>query len=47
MTVTGMIAWGNGEPCPVCGKHFEAADAKHLLSHPEAMEKLFPKEAEK
>lgn len=42
MEITGMIAWGNGEPCPICGKPFEKADMDHLLSHPEAMKILHP-----
>lgn len=42
MDKTGMIAWRNGEPCPICGKKFEQADMGHLLSHPEAMKLLFP-----
>jgi len=42
MDIAGMIAWGNGEPCPVCGKRFEKPDIEHLMSHPEAKEKLFP-----
>ena len=37
-----MIGWGNGEPCPICGKEFDKPDMEHLLSHPEAMNKLFP-----
>jgi hypothetical protein len=39
----GYIAWGNGEPCPVCGKLFERADVGHLLTHPEAVQRLFPR----
>lgn len=42
MKITGLIAWGNGEPCPICGKEFEMADMDHLLSHPEAMKILHP-----
>lgn len=40
---TGMISWGNGEPCPICGKPFKVTDIEHLLSHPEAKKLLFPK----
>ena len=25
-----MIDWGNGEPCPFCGKPFKKVDMKHL-----------------
>ena len=39
--ISGMIDWGNGEPCPICGKAFEKPDIKHLLEHPEAMARLF------
>lgn len=38
--ITGILAWGNGEPCPICGKAFEKADLEHLLSHPETYERL-------
>ena len=41
--ITGMMAWGNGEPCPICKKHFDRPSMEHLFSHPEAMEILFPK----
>lgn len=26
-----FIDWGNGEPCPFCGKHFDKADMQHIL----------------
>lgn len=42
MPIVGVLAWGNGEPCPICGKHFEKANLEHFLSHPEAMSTLFP-----
>jgi hypothetical protein len=37
-----FIAWANGKPCPICKKPFDKPDIDHLLSHPEAIEKLFP-----
>jgi len=43
MSITGHIAWGNGEPCPICKKPFAEPDIEHLLTHPEAMDILFPK----
>ena len=48
MTATGMITWGNGEPCPICGKPFKKANFKHLeKEHKEEMMKLlFPEEEE-
>jgi DNA repair exonuclease SbcCD ATPase subunit len=44
MEITGMLAWGNGEPCPICGKPFEKADFKHLLTEhrDELNRRLFP-----
>jgi hypothetical protein len=40
--ISGLIAWGNGEPCPICQQPFEQADVEHLLTHPEAVARLFP-----
>lgn len=38
--ITGMIAWGNGEPCPICKRPFDKPDTGHLLAHPEALARL-------
>lgn len=44
--ITGQIAWGNGEPCPICKEPFQVPDIVHLLSHPEAHKMLFGEEKE-
>jgi DNA repair exonuclease SbcCD ATPase subunit len=30
-----MIDWGNGEPCPFCGKPFDKVDSEHLFKEHE------------
>ena len=44
--ITGMLAWGNGEPCPICNKPYKTPDIEHLLSHPELKNILFPMKKE-
>lgn len=45
MTITGFVAWGNGEPCPFCGKMIpDEEHIKHIFEeHEEELsKKLFP-----
>jgi hypothetical protein len=44
--IKNFIAWGNGEPCPICKQPFQKPDMNHLLTHPEAVEILFGKHKE-
>lgn len=44
MKITGMVAWGNGEPCPFCGEMVpDEQHMEHLFQeHKKEMnEKLF------
>jgi len=38
--IVNWLAWGNGEPCPFCGKPFEKVDIQHLFDeHADALTK--------
>lgn len=44
--ISGMLSWGNGEPCPICGKKFKRASLPHLFDEhkEEVFKELFPEE---